>query len=665
MVSFFCKFARFELRHKLNTSERQENPKMYRDTMKKYRDAMYADRIQYDMLDRYVYLLIKTLVYKAIEASGHPVKWDAISVMIARSQRAVYKQVFGVDDLMDYIQNTFEPLNTKDPLAEGQLEKIKLIVAKAVTDHIAKDIEFQKNKQVGRQFPTNGRRVIGNKESMRRYWWGQPREHQHILFCKTSDGLLLHVPQEHLLKAVQQNKSVVLKRWPLIEGKNGKEEEEAERTTLPLEVLSQILQNSSEPTPGVRTWIFSLVKGSLMTALSKDLADPELIWRWYEEIFYREPPPSLNVLWEYYVLQRDDLNAFVRKWYAGFVREYDMQNLGLVYDNSGLNALSSGMTELRLYLIMTLLRQKTIGTGSRDSHTVSEYLSVEPSIADARHKLMASGVDVKTVLRNVLTFTVLDLMNPNEDEEFTKLYKGWLKATKELDQKWIKDNWVGSEPQKWIKEVWVPMQAATEKAIRIIRGIGEKEAFSDKDFVAMLWLVYVSLNIVNGDSLETALKVGNIDRVNYVGYFISKLRKIVFFRVNAMASKEDYKEYMKKRILKNNRVTSQWVLRGGMRKPHFYEQYEGPEQKKKKDTEVPEKSESEKQEEEEEEEEERIWQKEKRDQRRRDKRRYERDREYKRLLQEDKDKRRQKREGMSSSSTTAAQMTTTTLQFWN
>ena len=526
--------------------------------------------------------------------------------------------------------------------------------------------------------------LITDSESqgMAKYWWGGGR-HQHILFCKTSDGLLLHVLEKHFLKAMQQKKSVILKKWSApIQGKRKKmdkgkgkdlleppkesdilvlpepkrrritpQEESPGLPKLPLEIIFMILMQSSEPTPSIRKVIFGLVKpGAETTEFSVELSRPKLVWRWYQKVLNTEPPLDLGDLWKYYVQDMKDPNAFVRKWYAGFVRAYDMKHLLRVYFQTDLADI---MDEPTLHFIMIHLRGRTVGTGYRDAEAVVDYQTAESYISRTRARLLKIGdpkLQLKPLIDGAITkaisyYTQID----RNKRKYTKLWNDF-----ELGRSAI-EPW-----SEWFPELLVMFHRSSERAIRIIRGIAEAQPFSDKDYVAMIWLIHVSMNLVSGQlkrkgliaslityPAEIFIEQSFMDSY-FLGEVLQQIEKRVLRAIDPSISKEGINKERDIFRLQRRWNARQWVLDGGIRGLTTREREEK------------EKDEGKEEEEEKKEPEEEAKQEDGGD----DDREYQRkqaarDRKYARLRRED-----EQEMSSSSSSTTTAKMTTLP-QFWN
>ena len=455
------------------------------------------------------------------------------------------------------------------------------------------------------------RSKIGIKQNMAEYWWGH---HDSVLFCKTSEGLLLHVPQEHLLLAMQKEKSVILKKWPaLIEGKRKRrikkekekdlppleapkesdilvlsepkrrkinpQEESSGLPELPLEVQLKIIMFSSKPSPSVRKLILNIVKPNAeITVFSTELARPKLVWAWYAIVLGREPPKNLAQLWNYYVQEMGDPNAFVRKWYSAFVREYDVSRILRIYKKSYLKALSGRyMKGLQIHLMIEMLRGNTIGTAKTDISGVNDYQAVELIIAQVRIQL---GPDRKfgKYFKKAVQHAMLLYGENNSPNVSLKIYE-----ERHKDRiSWRYEKWTGgeksteirepgypyflrSETAKWISDWLNPILSSSWKVIRIIRGLGPTDVFSDMDYASLVWLIGVTMELSRQKPLSLALD-GRWSTVHYRKKFLDKLQELAF-KATALgrAVIHEYDEEKRIRELKMDHTESVWILAGGRR----------------------------------------------------------------------------------------------------
>ena len=456
-----------------------------------------------------------------------------------------------------------------------------------------------------------------SKKNKAQYWWGPGRQHrQHILFCKTSEGLLLHVPQEHLLLAIQKEKSVILKKWPTIEGKRKRrikkekekdlpletpkesvmlvlsepkrrkinpqeEEEEADSPSLPelpLEVQLQIIMFSSKPSLSVRKLILNIVKPNAeITVFSTELAKPKLVWAWYAIVLAREPPKNLAQLWNYYVQEMGDPNAFVRKWYSGFVREYDVSRVLHIYKTSDLKALGARMKGVQVHLIIEALQGRTIGMAKTDSSGVNDYQAMELIIAQVRTQLNSDRKFAK-FFKKAVRHAMLFYGEKNFHDVFMKTYE---ERHKDLIS-WRYEKWTGGEKRtkvrtsaypdflrsgtaKWIRDFLNPILISSWRVARTIRGSAPTDVFSDMEYASVVWLIGVTLELVKQKPLSTALD-GRWSTVHYREKFLDKLQQITF---KATASGRwvihKYDEEKRIRELKMDHAESVWILAGGRR----------------------------------------------------------------------------------------------------
>ena len=450
---------------------------------------------------------------------------------------------------------------------------------------------------------------------MAQYWWGSGRHHQHILFCKTSEGLLLHVPQEHLLLAIQKEKSVILKKWPAIQVKrkrhtkkgkgkkkdlpleapkesdvmvlsepkrrkiNPQEAKSSGLPELPLEVQLKIIMFSSKPSPSIRKLILNIVKPDAeITVFSTELARPKLVWAWYAIVLGREPPKNLAQLWNYYVQEMGDPNAFVRKWYSAFVREYDVSRILRIYKKSYLKALSGRyMKGLQIHLMIEMLRGNTIGTAKTDISGVNDYQAVELIIAQARIQLGPDRKFAKYFKKAVSHAMLLygEKIAPNvslktyeerHQDRISWRYESWNDGERTTEVRTPGyPLFLRTETAKWISVWLTPILSSSWKVIRIIRGLGPADVFSDMDYASLVWLIGVTLELSRQKPLSTALD-GRWSTVHYREKFLDKLQELTF-KVTSIgrAVIHEYDEEKRIRELKMDHTESVWILAGGRR----------------------------------------------------------------------------------------------------
>ena len=115
-------------------------------------------------------------------------------------------------------------------------------------------------------------------------------------------------------------------------------------------------------------------------------------------------------------------------------------------------------------------------------------------------------------------------------------------------------------------------------AVRIIRGLGKTQAFSVKDYTATVWLNAVTMNLNNGDDLETAMDVGSSgNNLHFLTTFIERLRKEVL-------SAKGLKKPVGPLHTQRGRDERTWVLKGGKRKLTEYEKEEEEEEEEEEES---------------------------------------------------------------------------------
>ncbi len=428
-----------------------------------------------------------------------------------------------------------------------------------------------------------------SKETTAKYWWGG-RRHPHVLFCKTSEGLLLHLPEAHFLEAVLQSPSAVVrfKKWsaPPIQGKRnlekGKQKTNVvilpalkQQRNLQVETLLRLLLQKSDPTPAIRKVIFHLVRPEAETTpTSWELAKPILVWNWYQKALNMTPPDRLAQLWSHYVEYKKDPNTFVREWYAGFVRAYDMQHLGLLYKTYGSPELAQVMTEPRLHFMLRHLRGRTFGVGSMDAASVMDYqiLELEIEKSEAILNLAAPKFFLRPLLDNALFYTMLYYGEERWPNVSVQKYKDML-LIDPSNQQWMREHWINTETHVWILKVLKPIQNISAKAILVIRELPHATTqLSIKDYAAMIWLTLATMSLLKRDSLEAAALAGSSEYRIYPIYsiintvfkasmtlFQDTLKMYLLKVVKPGATMEDYETDQKGRQQNKVRIFDQWI----------------------------------------------------------------------------------------------------------
>ena len=402
---------------------------------------------------------------------------------------------------------------------------------------------------------------------------------------------MLHLPEAHFLKAVLQSPSVVVrfKKWsppPPIQGKRnrqkGKEKSDVvilpapkRQRNLAVETLLRLLLQKSEPTPAIRKVIFHLVRPEAETTpTSWELAKPDLVWRWYQKALNVTPPDRLAQLWNHYVGYKKDPKAFVREWYAGFVRAYDMQHLVLLYKTFGSPELAQVMTEPRLHFMLRHLRGRTFGIGSMDAASVMDYqiLELEIEKSETILNLAAPKLFLRPLLDNALFYTMLQYGDERWPNVSVQKYKEML-LIDPSNQKWMREHWINTETQVWVWKVLKPIQNISAKAILVIRELPhETTQLSIKDYAAMIWLTLATMSLLKGDPLEAAALAGSSEYRIYPFYstinngfkasmtlFQDTLKMYLLKIVKSGATTEDYETDRKGRQSNKARIFDQWV----------------------------------------------------------------------------------------------------------
>ena len=488
----------------------------------------------------------------------------------------------------------------KPPWSLRKVAKFEEIYGSGTYQILLQRVEMERyrrymgKKEKGLPVVQSQRVPIGIKQNMAEYWWGG--HHDSVLFCKTSEGLLLHLPEAHFLEAIREGKSVILKKWPSIQNgtkrkrSTGKGKEKTSTVVvlpapttsvkrqkltpeLPVEVLLQIIQSFSEPTPDMRRIIFKLVKpGTKSNWVTEELAMPKLVWRWYQQTLQTEPPRRLAHLWKYYVVNKQDSATFVREWYSGFVRAYDMKQLDELYYSAEGDYLSQSLSEIMrkgpiLHIIMNQLRGRTIGSGHLDETVVLDYQIIEVEISKAFDTIPATQhFERVEIIDTAMTNAMLNYGESRYEEVFVEDYlnilaigasdvgfdDGPLESVAEFE-------WMESHTRTWFELVLRPIQALSELAVRIIRGLGKTQSLSAKDYTAVVWLNFVTMNLDRDDDLATAMRVGIGRSPDFIADFIGTLRIEVQKIRQPMKGSREVLATLKEQRARDEQA---WILKG-------------------------------------------------------------------------------------------------------
>ncbi len=333
------------------------------------------------------------------------------------------------------------------------------------------------------------------------------------------DAKVVFRPMAVEVKRKRKGKEKVVVPAPPPKRARGMEEEEAEQILLelPPDIAVQILvqvKGVMVPTPGMRRWIMTHIRRG--TSLAKEMGNPAIVDAWWREavpsrlearLAMRARAPSI-------LLEMAGPNrlAYVRLWYPLFTRAYDIRKLMELYlelrfqgktfdDFRGQHMLDDqdGRSDWILELLITHLRPTPIVAYSVDQRLqfqvhlreaqrvidAFENYEREPSLRQERKEL---------VFRRTMEDIVSYMWDPTE-----------------LVTMWGLDN--PSEQLKAIlKNGARSAVRASFEAVRIIRALEPDRTFSAGDYLALFWLVEMTVYVHTlGQNIEDiTTRVGDI-----------------------------------------------------------------------------------------------------------------------------------------------------------